>query len=446
MKRLSTLIILVFIASTINAQTTKQKLDSIVFQNYYDEAWTTSKSYLYTYDEQGIQTQEKYLISNEDGGMITWKQMDYEYDTNHHLSQYTLAAVDEYSYPEIREVYRENMDYNMDGLMAQKTISWKNPVTLKWEWDSKTNYEYDEYENLVFKVDSGRTACAIPEWVPHRKSEFTYNSNNDLFIQLESVYSWTDEQWHDHDKQEYHYNSNGVLIQEMTYTKFGVPDWLEERKTEYTYDELGNTTQEAFYSFSDAEDWLMDRKLEFSYDSFNNRTQYIRYLWNIDELVQSQKMDWTFNTNYDYGELVNPFFSENDEIGDDGFGMFGTYDDNFSNMLAGNNIFSWNSITETWTGYMRSSFHYSEIFLGVSNLSESIISIYPNPATNFIEFNIENKSQAMTFKLFDINGKLVICKEITSTSRISVSEFKSGLYLYQIMLDKEVLHGKVILQ
>ena len=445
MKKLSALIIIAFITITINAQTTKQKLDSIVFQDYQDEAWITWKSYVYSYDDIGNQTQEKFMLLNEDGGMDIWKQMDYKYYSDHSLSQYTLTTADEYSYPEIREVYKENMDYNIDGLIEQRTISWKKHLTSEWELENKINYMYDEFNNVVSVIDSTFDFNVTGEFEPSSKDDFTYNTNNKLITHINSDW-WNDEYWREHDKYEYSYNDNGELTQKTEFNKFGLPDWKDEKKTEYTYDESGNNTQELIYSFFETEGWVLAEKLEFSYDSFNNRTQYLNYSWSNNDWIQSQKTDWNLNTNYAYEELINPFFSQDEEIGDDGFGMYGSYNDNFNSMLTNNNISKWNSTTESWTDYTKSSFYYSETFLNVSNLSDSKIRIYPNPASSFIEFDMEDKFQPLTFKLFDLNGKLVLRSEITSGKRISVRGFTSGMYFYQLTTSTNVIKGKVILQ
>ena len=444
MKKISTLIIITFITITINAQTTKQRLDSIMFQDYHNEEWITSKSYIYSYDDLGHQTQEKYLTLNDEGGMSIWKQMDYDYNEDHRLSQYILSSIDENSYLEIKEIYKEELDYYENGLLKEKTIFLKNSLTFEWELENKINYLYDEFNNIVSMVDSIMDLHVSGEFEPNTKDDFTYNAQNKLINHINSDW-WNDTYWKEHEKDEYSYSENGRLIQKIEFNKFGSLNWKEEKKTEYTYDDLEDITQKLISSFSDVEGWVLDEKLEYSYDMFNNRIQYLSSSWINNEWVKAQKTDWNLNTNYSSEDLILPSFIT-DEIGDDGFGMMNTYENNFNNMLIDNNISKWNSTTESWTDMVRSTFHFSEIFLHVPNLEKSTISLYPNPATNYIIFYMEDKFQTVRFKLFNINGKLVLSKEILLGSKISVREYKSGMYFYQLTTSTKTIKGKVILQ
>ncbi len=444
MKKLITLFIIVFFSQFLMAQTIKQRLDSITNQDFYEGAWITTNAYVYKYDILGNQTQEKYLILNEDGGMDILKQTDYSYYPNHTLSQLILSTIDENNYPEVIEAYKENIDYNDDGLIDQKIISYKNPITLQWELNEKINFEYDEFKNLILRIDSSSSGCVTPEWEPNRRNEYNYNTNNNLITHL--VYSWTDEQWRDHDKFDYSYNEEGELIQEIRSTRFGLPDWKEERKLDYEYDDSGNKIQIIYSSFSELNTWLVTEKINLSYDDWNNMIQYIGYSWDDNQWNKAYKRDWEMNTDYAYNELILPYFDDGENLIDDGIGLhpIGTFEQCFNYMLNESFGFKWND--GSWSNINHSSFHYSQFYTGIENVSENTIHIFPNPASDFIEFNIGDETQSMTFKLFDLNGKLVINKEVSSANRTSVNGFKNGMYFYQLISNSVVWSGKVMIQ
>ena len=70
---------------------------------------------------------------------------------------------------------------------------------------------------------------------------------------------------------------------------------------------------------------------------------------------------------------------------------------------------------------------------GLSNLS---IKISPNPTTNFINIQIDGLfSQDLDFKLFDLQGKLILESKINqgqTTSHIELQTLSSGIYVVQI--------------
>lgn len=60
-------------------------------------------------------------------------------------------------------------------------------------------------------------------------------------------------------------------------------------------------------------------------------------------------------------------------------------------------------------------------------IGEKQLSFYPNPADNFI--NVENTSEAMILKIFDVRGSLIKTEKIQKGNRkIDISDLKSGVY------------------
>lgn len=68
---------------------------------------------------------------------------------------------------------------------------------------------------------------------------------------------------------------------------------------------------------------------------------------------------------------------------------------------------------------------------GISNQSV-IVSVYPNPGRNFINFSLESPQQSIeSISIFDLNGKEVIQSNDT---RIDIQTLSSGMYFYSISL------------
>ena len=61
---------------------------------------------------------------------------------------------------------------------------------------------------------------------------------------------------------------------------------------------------------------------------------------------------------------------------------------------------------------------------------ESYLKVYPNPATDFIDINLNKKSY---FQLFDFNGKIVLQGKLNELeNRIDISNQKPGMYFLEI--------------
>ncbi|MGB1507436.1 MAG: T9SS type A sorting domain-containing protein [Crocinitomicaceae bacterium] len=70
-------------------------------------------------------------------------------------------------------------------------------------------------------------------------------------------------------------------------------------------------------------------------------------------------------------------------------------------------------------------FEYS---LGVEETEPIAVSIAPNPASEFIQVSMSGV-QGAQMKMVDVLGNLVIQKSISSSEKIDISSFKSGIYI-----------------
>jgi len=99
----------------------------------------------------------------------------------------------------------------------------------------------------------------------------------------------------------------------------------------------------------------------------------------------------------------------------------------------------------SWTGsyyYLDDVAVYADTTVGINEISNKEITIYPNPATNNI--TIESP-QAAVIEITNIQGQLV--KTITANTNktdIDVSSFPGGVYIVEVKTDKGVSENKFI--
>lgn len=77
--------------------------------------------------------------------------------------------------------------------------------------------------------------------------------------------------------------------------------------------------------------------------------------------------------------------------------------------------------------------------LSVSGSSKNAISIYPNPASDFIK--VSNANNVKSIRIFDMNGRLI--KESAATD-IDIRNFEKGQYILNIHSGNEIISKKFI--
>ena len=135
--------------------------------------------------------------------------------------------------------------------------------------------------------------------------------------------------------------------------------------------------------------------------------------------------------------------------------------------LSLNNGYNWNDITDNLSdtnilkvmindNYVFVSLQYGGIwrrplsdFAGFLNITTlySILSLYPNPATNSLNLNLSQlqKLQNATVSIYDIQGKQLLHQNISQTqTQIDISSFAKGIYIVKVQTDKETLQSKFV--
>jgi len=72
--------------------------------------------------------------------------------------------------------------------------------------------------------------------------------------------------------------------------------------------------------------------------------------------------------------------------------------------------------------------------LGLDNINNSTIGVYPNPVSDVLRFNLGQTSTNATYQVFNQTGALVLSGNFNSTSTsISVEDLQSGLYTVSVL-------------
>jgi hypothetical protein len=72
--------------------------------------------------------------------------------------------------------------------------------------------------------------------------------------------------------------------------------------------------------------------------------------------------------------------------------------------------------------------------------------VYPNPATEFIRFNMNSVSNKYYFELFNLQGRKVKEQLIENNTSVSVQNLCKGVYMYRLIDDENIYTGKIIVE
>lgn len=85
--------------------------------------------------------------------------------------------------------------------------------------------------------------------------------------------------------------------------------------------------------------------------------------------------------------------------------------------------------------------------LGTESFSLNSLTVYPNPATNFITISNDENALITTVEIMDLNGRVVSVNEVNDTlGQISIANLASGVYLLNITTDQGKAVKKIVKQ
>lgn len=448
-----------------SAEILKQRLDSVVNQEFDSSGkWINSSKDLYTYDSKGNETSESYY--EWDKSTSKWvgsEKGEFTWDSNRNITLNIWYEWDLTSKKWVGDYKSENtydakgnrtlyMSYDWDKTSQKWAASYKNESTydangnpilhINYDWDITSqkwvgSFKYENTYNSSGKETLEITSYASSpgNWYVSSKSESTYDSKGNLTLQLNSNWVEQDKKWVVNYKYEHSYDSRG---NEILYTSYNwdiaANKWIGNYKYEYTFDSNGNVILDISYDWDKYTDkWVIESKSESTFDSNGNLSFMTYYLRNETTgiLLLSEKTEVSWNNSFtdfllpeDYMELSF-----------------------FKHMLTGYIGYTWDSGSSQWKTSEKATFYYSgQNITGIQDNSTSLGSIYPNPATDFLSFHLNDASKPAMFELFDIQGKKMISTLLPINHQIPVSQIKSGMYFYMINQNSKIHHGKIMIK
>ncbi len=371
-----------------SASAISQLLDSTIWEQYDSAASQVvvhSKT-VFTYDANG-NTSTDILYYYINSAWIETRKDLYNYDDKGNMTSdiyYYFDETSNWNWYEIREyTYDDKGNVILD-------ITYTNEINLQIKNGTKHEYTYDSIGNITVDI---RYVWNVTDslWVNNGKSYLTYDADGNrtsiIFYYWGKIYDWDTNppKWILNYKGEFTFDHNGDMILGIDYYWNYNTGWVSDQKIEYTYDTNGNLTSAIVYYLVDTNQYNNYFKFEYTYDINGNMTSYIYYLW------YESSGQWIANAKNNY------YYSEHD-------------------------------ITSAQV------------------IPEREIKVYPNPASEYVLFDLSDVSESATVELYDIQGKKVLEQKLSDNKQISVSNLSTGLYMYRLNDSGFISKGKILVE
>ncbi len=360
--------------------------------------------------------------------------------------------------------------YNSSDLLS-KVVCYDTDLGENWSGDKYlSTYTYDDNGNISAYLEFSWNETA-GEWYTdaYYRELYTYDDDGNItqYIASEGV-SGT---WTPLEKGEATYNDYGYVTKDNYVYNSNTSSWDKLSVYAKSYDSNGYLTMLTVSSRDDVNsDWSVMYGLITSTDSDHHILSYAAYdgdpndsnsnigekgFWTytngnistVEYQVEDESGNWYaedrneyfYDTNYSISQILMP------SISNECFKPETEVNSEFSNKIT--EFYNYDIDEESGNLIATEKFTYIYTDLttptSIEEAEEVSIKLYPNPAYNNVTISFSSTNNTANIQLFDMVGKVVLDKEISSEEPINIENLKSGIYLYNIVVDGKSQSGKL---
>lgn len=283
-------------------------------------------------------------------------------------------------------VYRSNQKVD-----SSYQFRW-NSTEQGWDSTYRTNFFYT---NDI--LDSALTDYKSTEWALSSKN--IYNHNVDGYVTLNLSLRWNSTLWDTINKFTYLYNADNKLIDRGQY--FYYNGWVGVVRHTYDFDEYDNKTLNGYQGWDySGNQWTNHSKIEYVFDYDVSATDLVLpYGWDKEHFNKISKSFAYRGNGNDWNDADTSVY------------YYNFYDNTTSNHTL--------NVPET--------FH-----------------IYPNPTSNYLVLKSDKIENSAFLELINLQGKVILNKEVITENPIDIRHIKTGIYFYRIHSGDKIHTGKLL--
>jgi len=383
-----------------------QKLDSTVVStnlNTETQTWQREWKDEYIYDSEMRNTvsfeKDWDLISQD---WITTNRTEFEYDNGNRVSSMMMYYENDAENPELILQSKLLAYYNNEG-MLDSVLNYSTENGTLWILDAKIAYQYNESKQLI-----NMEMWAMEEEVLTKFQNIVYVYTAAGNIESASTFFSMEGEDFLFSKSDYSYDGSGKLISEelseLNFMTFAVE---KSSQNVYQYNSSDDVSVET-YSAWNGLSWVEEEKYEYMYGSTN------------------------------FSEVAFPSFNSIF------YGMVDQSFESFNKVPVQFNYYE--KINGNWVNTEKSILYYSEgTSTGINKLESPVVSVYPNPASEFINVSWNGHIDGLSLEIYQITGAKVIEQTAYSGMPVSISKLENGIYFFKLLNGHQLVHsGKMI--
>jgi hypothetical protein len=413
--------------------------------------WDGSNSFsVFHYDSLNRLEKEDYYIIIGPGNKFHYAVIDLQYNANSKLVKKAFCALNFTSFLFDDTMMYIDYIYDINNYLTEEFWYDKDDSTGLLFLEGKFEYAYDGNGNIsVITISDWDTSGT--NWVNNQKYTYTYNASSKILEYVEQDWDTLSNTWKNESKHENIYDVQGNKTENIEYRYTGTA-WVNAYKEAFTHNLQNQLTEQNRHNWDTlTSTWLPSKnKYTFQYNINGSVTESQQFRW-IDSTSTwdtTYRSIHTRNENYTAQDIILPYHSY----------FFGYYYESamflhpyhdrnlmnylFNDMLLHDETKRWMPNDTLWKTIDEFIYYYSDHTANIKTEEKTNIRVFPNPATDWLSFKINDNERVLRFSLFDISGRKIMDVQPT-TSTISLENINSGMYLYRIETEEGFFSGKI---
>lgn len=422
-----------------------QKLDSTVNRVLNEETQLWQNDYkdenLYDVEMKNTAWVEKeWNLTDNTWDVISKTELGY--DNNDRINSMLMYERDELTHT-FKKVSNILISYNSEGMLDTMIMNSSEDDGETWVLGMKQINHYNEAKQLI-KTDFWGMDEDLGEIIQSMNIVNTYTTSGKIKTSNMNMFDEGDEMlW---SITEYNYDGTEKLIT-IEYSAISIMTFTMEKSSRitYQYNESGGRTIEINSSWNGMS-WADDDKTEYEYNSAGDVSVEIFSTWNGTAWIEEWKDEYTFSTT-NFSEVTFPQLDFIMNIFSSFLNLFGIQESiDFSYIKVITGVKSFEMVEGSWKNTEQTTFYYSGgTSTGINEVENLVVSVYPNPASELINFNWNGNDEALSLQIFQITGAKVIEQIVYPGRAVTISHLENGVYLYKLLNGKQnVKTGKLI--
>lgn len=429
-----------------------------------DNIWVPSDSSLVFYDENNQYVlHEVYMWSNSINDWRLDYKNEYTYVNDSLRKTYTHSTLDTLNQMWVGNVREENMydeDFNIIGF---KIYYWNEDV---FDWYLAFYYDYN-FVNEEFLEES-----ILYRWEPDSES-LEINSKTAIIhsadFLIDTVYflNWDQESslWSGNIMHQVIYGQSSEKLTEIYYDgDYLTGIWTPSIKEIIDLEDNGNDFDNARFVWNlEDETWVGDARYLSIYNEDDVLSDHYTFRWdtitsdwqntysnnfifdvygNMEEMIYSQ---WDESLNdWEVREIENSYYDT--EIEDEDIVWTFWIESSFDYNFKIDSIVTTSFVEGPEHTKLRRAFYYSQSSDIENNISVNRTECYPNPASDYILFELNENADDVNLTIYNSLGKLIYNGTYVNNTEFFVDDYQSGMYYYKLKLDGYEKTGKFIVE